>query len=133
MRNFQISYLRITNLTCSECQILQYWEYISFLGPNFPGMRGLILALISNVCYLAVILILFGDYLVVTARYLVVTACYLVVTGGYYSLLVVTARYRSSLLVPTFSMNAILAIIISEIIWCNIYVMLGNSWSKGDK
>ena len=46
-----------------------------------------------------------GGYLVVTARYLVVTARYLVVTGGYCSLLVVTARYRSLLLVPILSMN----------------------------
>ena len=42
-----------------------------------------------NICYLAVILIFFGGYLVVAARYLVVTA-----------------RYRSLLLFPTFSMNA---------------------------
>ena len=40
----------------------------------------------------------FGGYLVVTARYLVVT-------GAYCLLLVVTARYQSLLLVPTFSMN----------------------------
>ena len=37
---------------------------------------------------------------------LVVTARYLMVTTGYCSLLVVTARYRSLLLVPNFSMNA---------------------------
>ena len=55
----------------------------------------------SNVCYLVAILI----FLVVTARYLVVTARYLAVTGGYCSLLVITARYRSLLLVLTFSMN----------------------------
>ena len=41
----------------------------------------------------------------VTARYLVITTRYLVVTDGYSSLLVVTARLRSLLLVPTFSMN----------------------------
>ena len=55
-------------------------------------MRGLILVLMSNVCYLVVIWI----FLVVTAHYLVVTARYLVATGGYCSLLevtVVTARY----------------------------------------
>ena len=50
------------------------------LGLDFPGM--------SNVCYLAVILII----LVVTAHYLVVTACYKVVTGSYCSLPLVTAR-----------------------------------------
>ena len=37
----------------------------------------------------------FGSYFVVTTRYLVVTARYLMVTGGYRSLLVVTANYRS--------------------------------------
>ena len=64
-------------------------------------MRGLILVLMSSVCYLAVIL----TFLVVTARYLVVTARYKVVTGGYCSLLVAAACYHSLLLVPTFSMN----------------------------
>ena len=88
---FQPSYLRLTNLTCSDCQISLHWEYISFLGPNFPGMRGLILVLMSNVCYLVVISV----FMVVTARYLVITALYLVVT----------ARYHSILLVLTFSMN----------------------------
>ena len=56
-------------------------EYISFLGPNFPGMKGLILVLMSNICYLAVILI-----------FLVVTTRYLVVIGGYCLLPLVTAR-----------------------------------------
>ena len=41
----------------------------------------------------------------VTARYLVVIASYCSILGGYCPLLAVTARYRSSLLVPTFSMN----------------------------
>ena len=67
-------------------------EYISFLGPNFSGIRGLIVALMSNVCYLNVILI----FLIVTWWLLVV----------YCSLLVVTACYRSLQLVPNFSMNA---------------------------
>ena len=60
---------------------LQHWEYISFLGPNFLGMRGLILVLMSNVCYLAVILI-----------FLVVAWWLLLVTGGYCSLPLVIAR-----------------------------------------
>ena len=47
-----------------------------------------------------------GCYLVVTARYLVVTARCWPLPGGYCSLLVVTARYHSLLLVSTFSMNA---------------------------
>ena len=51
------------------------------MGPDFPGMRRLILVLMSNVCYLTVIMI-----------FLVVTAGYLMVTTGYCSLLVVTAR-----------------------------------------
>ena len=53
-------------------------QYFSFLGPNFPGMRRFILVLMSNVCYLAEILI----FLVVTARYLVVTAGYCSLPGG---------------------------------------------------
>ena len=36
------------------------WKYISYLGPNFPGTKGLILVLMSNVCYLPVILIFMG-------------------------------------------------------------------------
>ena len=74
-------------------------EYILFLGINFPGMRGLILVLVLNACYLAVILI-----------FLVVTARYLVVTGGCCSLLVVTVRYRLVLFVPTLSMNGFIYI-----------------------
>ena len=70
------------------------WEYTSFLGPSFPGMRELILNLMSNVSYLAVIL-----------GFLVVTACYLLVTGCYLEVLVVTAHHPSLLLVPTFSIN----------------------------
>ena len=46
-----------------------------------------------------------GGYVVVTACYLVVTARYLVVTGDSCSLLMVTSRYRSLLLVPTFTMS----------------------------
>ena len=59
---FQISYIWLTSLTCSEGQISYHWKNISFLGPNFPGMRGFILVLMPNMCYLAVILI----FLVVT-------------------------------------------------------------------
>ena len=55
-------------------------------------MRGLIIVLISNVCYLAEILI----FLVVTARYQEVTA-----------------GYRSLLLVPPFSMNRVYRLISS--------------------
>ena len=62
-------------------------------------MMGLILILMSNMYYLALILI----FLVVISRYLVVTARYRSLLGGYCSL--VTARYRSLLLVPTFRMN----------------------------
>ena len=57
----------------------------------------------SNVCYLAVILIFFGGYLV-TACYLVVAACSCSLHGDHCSLLVVTCSLP---LVPTFSMNAI--------------------------
>ena len=51
-----------------------------------------------------------SGYLVVTARYLVVTARYCSLLRGYCSLLVVTAHYRSLLLVPTLSMNALKAL-----------------------
>ena len=88
--------LWLMNVNCSECQISQHWEYISFLGPNFPGMRGLILVLMSNVYYFAAILV----FLVVTARYLAVTA-------RYCSLPVVTARYLLLLLIPTYSINGL--------------------------
>ena len=57
-------------------------------------MRGLILVLMSNVCYLAVILN--------TAWY---GYCSLLLVSWW--LLVVTARYRLLLLVPTSSMNEI--------------------------
>ena len=45
------------------------------------------------------------DFLGCTARYLMVTTGYCSLPCGYCSLLVVTARYRSLLLVPTFSMS----------------------------
>ena len=60
-------------------------------GPNFPGMRGLILVLMSNVCCLAVILIfwwLLGGYCSLpSGNYWLVF-----VTGGYCLLPLVTAR-----------------------------------------
>ena len=72
---------------------------MSFLGANFPGMRGLILVLMSNVYYYNFDFL--GGYLVVATRYLVVTAGYCLLPGDCCSLLVVTARYRSLLLVST--------------------------------
>ena len=65
--------------------------YILFLGPNVPGMTGLILVLMSNVCYLAVIFI----FLVVTAHYLVVTAGYCLLPDSYWWLRLVTGGYCS--------------------------------------
>ena len=47
----------------------------------------------------------FNVELVLLGRNLDLLACYLVITRGYCSLLVVTARCRSLLLVPTFNMN----------------------------
>ena len=93
------------NLTCSHCQISLNWEYILFLWPNFPGMRVLMLVLMSDMFYLSINLVFFGGYLVVTARYLVVSAGYCSLPDGYCSLVVVTASYRSLLLVATFSMK----------------------------
>ena len=77
--------------------------YISILGPNFPGMRGLILVLMSNVCYLAVILIflwLLGGYCSLSSGY-----CWLLLITWW--LLLVTGGYSSLLLVSTFSMNVL--------------------------
>ena len=76
-------------------------EYISFLGSNFPGMRGLMVVLISKICCLGVILFI----LVVTWCYcslpsgycwlLLVTWWLLVVTACFWCLLLVAARYSS--------------------------------------
>ena len=77
-----ISYLWLTSLTCSECQISQHWEYISFLGPNVSGMRKSILILMLNQCYFVVILIFWE-----------VLGSYGSLLSGYYWLLLVTARY----------------------------------------
>ena len=77
-------------------------------GTKFSWNEVLILILMSNVRYLTVILtFLVATWLIlpVTKWLLIVTARYLVATGGYCLLLVVTACYRSLLLVPTFSMN----------------------------
>ena len=65
---FQISYLWLLDLLLllkfhSIGNIFHFWVL------NFPGSRGLILVLLSNVCYLAVILI-----------FLVVTWCLLLFT-----------------------------------------------------
>ena len=71
-------------------------------------MRELILVLMSNACYLVVILIFLVVtwwLRVVTWWLLLVNARYLMVTGGYCSLPVVTTRYLSVLLVPTFTIN----------------------------
>ena len=77
----------------------KFYSIGNILGPNLPGMRGLILVLMSNVCYLAINLI----FLVATWWLLPVTWWLLLVTWW---LLVVTPRYRSLLLAPTFSTNA---------------------------
>ena len=73
--------------------------YISFLGPEFPRMRGLIHVLVSNVCCLVLILI----FLMVTCSYCSLSSghCWLllvtwwVITGGYWWLLFITARFCS--------------------------------------
>ena len=79
------------------------------MGPNFTEMRELILVLMSNACYLVVILIfwwLLGGYGLLPSGYCwLMLAHYLMVTGGYCSLPVVTTRYLSVLLVPTFTIN----------------------------
>ena len=102
-----ISYLRLTNLTCSECQISKQWEYISYLlfGIKSSWNEGIDTCFNVKCVLLGLNFDFLGGYLVVTARYLAVTASYCLLPGGYCSLLVVTARYRWLLLIPTFSMN----------------------------
>ena len=86
-------------------------------------MKGLILVLISNVCYLAVILIfwwLLGGYCSLPSAY-----CSL--PSGYCSLLVVTARYRLLLLVPNFGRNQHL----TRISWFKTHELLSQKqWEK---
>ena len=59
--------------------------YISFLEPNFPGIRGI------ETCF-NVECVLLGRNFDLLGGYLVVTAHYLVVTGGYCLLPFITAR-----------------------------------------
>ena len=102
IRNFQMSCLRIANLTSSGSIALQLY---SIFGTKFCCNGE------TDTCFKVEFVLLgcnfdfFGGYLVVTPRYLVITARYQVVIGGHCSLLVVTAHYRSLLLVSTFSMN----------------------------
>ena len=102
---FEISYIWLTSLTCSESQISLHWEHISFLGSIFSGMRGLILVLMSNMCYLAVTWWLLGGYCSLPSGYcslLLITWWLLLIAGGYWLLPLAT-------IVPTFSMNSRLA------------------------
>ena len=79
--------------------------YFNF-GTNFSWNEG------TDTCFSVECVLLDGNfdfrggYLVVTACYLVVTADYCFLPGGYWSLLVIAARYHSSQFVPTLSMNA---------------------------
>ena len=57
------------------------------LGPKFPRMRGLTLVLMSNVCYLAVILIGCCSLASSYCWLLIVFWWLLLVTGGYCSVL----------------------------------------------
>ena len=91
---FPISYLWLTNDLLWVSNFIASGIYFIF-GTKFFWNEGI------DTCFY-VKCVLFGrnfDFLgvclAVTACYLVVTACYVVVTGGDYSLLVVTARYRS--------------------------------------
>ena len=94
--NFQISCLRIKNLTCSECQIALGIYFI--FATKFSWNEGI------NTCF-NVEWVLLSRNVDFFSGYLVFTARYLMFTTGYCSLLVVTARHRSLLLFPTFSMN----------------------------
>ena len=97
-RQFQISYLWLTNLTSSDCQILNIGNIFHFCD-KFSWNEG-----IDN-CFNVECLLLdcnfdfLGDYLVVTARYLVVNAGYCSLPSGYCWLQLVSGGYRSLLLV----------------------------------
>ena len=86
---FQISYLWLTNMTCSDYLTSCHWEYISFLGPNFLGMWGLILVLIS------IFLVVTCRFQLITKWLLLINWCLLVLTARYWWLLLVTACYCS--------------------------------------
>ena len=82
-------FLRVLILKNDSVTFLQLVKFFKIaIMKNFSGMRRLILVLMSNVCYLAVILI----FLVVTWWLLLITWWFLLVTGGYCSLPLVTAR-----------------------------------------
>ena len=85
--------------TINELELLWVPNFIALgiyfiFGSKFSWNEGIDSSLMSNVGYLAVILI----FLVVTARYLVVSAGYCSLPGGYWWLLLVTACYCSFLL-----------------------------------
>ena len=84
---FMINELRLLRVPNFIALRIYFWG-----GPNFPGMRRLILALMSNVCYLTVILIFLVCNMVVTARYLMVTTGYCSLPCAYCSLPLFTAR-----------------------------------------
>ena len=99
---FQISYLWLTNLTCSEC-FISLGIYFIF-GTKFFWNEEI------DICFNVECVLLgrnfdfLGGYVVVTARYLVVTTAYCSLpAGGYCSLPV--AGYCWLLLIPTFSIN----------------------------
>ena len=77
------------------------FEICFIFGTNFSVMRELILNLMFRCALLGSNFDFLVGYLVVTPCYLVVTAGYSSLPGGYCSLLVVTACYRSLLVVPT--------------------------------
>ena len=72
---FQISYLWLTNLTCSDCQISKHWKYISFFGPNFREMRRLILVLMLNGMLLGHNFDFLGGYCSLPSGYLSLQGC----------------------------------------------------------
>ena len=93
----------VNHLTCSECKfhsngrIFHFWEQIFLKWGDWYFFM-------SNVCYLAVILI----FLVVTWWLPVFIARYCWIT----------ARYRSLLLVPTFGMNVIFPLKFLRVVFC---------------
>ena len=95
--SFQISFM-INELDLLWVpNFIAFWMYFIFATTSSWDER-------INTCF-TVECVLLGRNFDFLGGYLVVTALYLIVTGGYWWLLLVTVRYRSLLLVPTFSMD----------------------------
>ena len=86
------------------------------IGTNISWNEGI------DTCF-NVQFVLLGRNLDFLGGYCSLPSGYCSLLGGYCSLLVVTARYRSLLLVPTFSMNALVLVF-----FCKFYEIFKNTY-----